>query len=298
MKKGLNGISMMVCLFVAVSLLAGCSGAKVASRRRSVEIETNGSDDEWPGTPQYYDKEKHVAIKIMNDDDSIYICFAAYDRELKKKLMTSGLTVWIDPEGGKERKYGVRLSMKPRRRPKKFSGENQGRMTKEDRERMKKEFRERMSKEGPPPFKAPEKLEVVHPFADGPFSMTMEEARHAGVEIGVGQPNGRLVYEYRIRTEGENFVLSLDTGAHVGIGIESGILDRGKMMGKDGPGGGGGGHGKKGGGMGGPGRGGMSGPPGGGRGGPGNGRSDSKKMGDPFEVWLKVEWAREGGEGA
>ncbi len=288
---------MMACLFVAVSLLAGCSGAKVASQWRSDKIVTNGSDDEWPGTPQYYDKEKRVVVKIMNDDDSIYICFSANDREVKKKLMMAGLTVWIDPEGGKERKYGVRLSMKPRGRPTKFSGENRERVTKEDRERI--------SKEGPPPFEAPEKLEVIHPFADGPFDMTIEEARHAGVEVGVGQPNGRLVYEYRIRTEGENFVLSLDTGATVGIGIESGKMDKGKMMGKDGAhgGGGGGGYGRRGGGMGGPGgggmggpgKGGMGGPGGGGTGGPtrGGGRPDLKEMGEPFEVWLKVEWALE-----
>ncbi len=272
---------MMLCLFVVVSLLAGCTGARAPSQLRSHDIDPNGLDDEWTGTPQYYDKEKQVVVKIMNDDDSIYICFSANDRELKKMLMASGLTVWIDPEGGKERKYGVRLAMKPGRRPTEFSGKN--------REGMTREERDRMNREGPPPFKAPEKLEVIHPFADGPFDMTMEVARHAGVDVGVGLPNGRFVYECRIRTGGENFVLSLDTGTHVGIGIESGKMDGDKRMGK-GPGGGGG-RGKRGGGMGGPG-GGMGGPRGG-MGGPGGG-SDSKKMGEAFELWLNVELAREG----
>ncbi len=270
MKHFLHAPSIAVRLFVAVWLLAGCSGARVESRWRSHEINPNGLDEEWSGTPQYYDEKKQVVVKIMNDDESIYLCVAVNDRELKKKLMMSGLTVWIDPEGGKERKYGVRLAMKQRRRPSKTSNSQ--------RDQRMKEERDRMSAESPPPFKAPESLEVIHPFADESSKMTMEVARHAGVAVGVGRPNGRLVFEYRIRTGGENYVLSLDMGSHVGIGIESGKMGGGVMMGKGGPGGAG--HGKR--------NRGMGGPAGGGKGEPGRRRPEAKGMGEPFEVWLKV----------
>ncbi|MDM8554431.1 hypothetical protein QUF75_06845 [Desulfococcaceae bacterium HSG7] len=261
---------MVSCLLLNIIILVGCAAPKVVSQWPVEVIQTNGSDDEWRGTPQYHDEKKHIVVRVMNDSEILYVCFSANDPELKRKLIMTGLTLWIDPEGGKNKKYGIRLLVKSPQPPPEFS----------------KEDRDSSRKRKPPSLKMPERLELIHPDTSGPLIMNIEKSKSSGVEIGVGQPNGRLVYEYKIKMKGENVIFALDTVPYMGIGIESGKIDMGEMKrkgrSKGGPmskSGGGGGSFER--------RGGMKGP-----GGRGSGHSDFKRMGEPLEVWLKVEIAQ------
>jgi hypothetical protein len=237
----------------------------VASHWRQDGLTINGSEDEWPAAPQYYDADRQVSIRMMNDADAVYLCFSTNDEALKKKLSMTGLTVWLDPAGEKHKTFGIHLpGAGPRRLP-----DNSGA---DDRQRGKKER---------PALKTPKTAEITYAGATGPLSMPMAQVRQTGIDVGVGQPDGRrFVYEFKICFTAGPSLSALGQGKTLGIGIETGKTDMNHEMGK--PTEGGMGKENRGGGMAGMGGGGMH---GGGR--PGGG-SSPKGMGEPYETWIKV----------
>jgi len=245
-------------LFVVVS--TGCATHIVSSHWRQDGLTINGSEDEWPEVPQYYDSDRKVSLRMMNDADAVYLCFSTSDEALKKKLSMTGLTVWLDPAGEKHKTFGIHLpGAGPPGLPRKSGAD--------DRQGDKNER---------PALKTPKTAEITYAGATGPLSMPMAQVRQTGIDVGVGQPNGRrFVYEFKICFTAGPSLSALGQGKTVGIGIETGKTDMNHEMRK--PPEGGMDRKNHGGGMGGGGR------PGGG--------SSAKAMGEPFETWIKVTLA-------
>jgi len=260
-----NALKVSLLLIVLVS--TGCAAHTVASHWYRDGLTINGSEDEWPAAPQYYDADRQANIRMMNDADAIYLCFSTSDEALKKKLSMTGLTVWLDPAGEKHKTFGIHLpgaGAGPRGLSRKSGAA--------DRQGNKKER---------PALKTPKAVDITYAEATGPLSMPMAQVRQTGIDVGVGQPDGRrFVYEFKICFTAGPSLSALGPGKTVGIGIETGKTDMNHEMGK--PTEGGMGRTNRGGGMGGMGGGGMH---GGGR--PGGG-SPAKAMGEPFETWIEV----------
>jgi hypothetical protein len=249
--------SVRVGLLLLVLVGTGCATHTVASHWRRDGVVANGSEDEWPAAPQYYNADRQAGIRIMNDADAIYLCFSTSNEALKKKLLMTGLTVWLDPAGEKHKTFGIHLpGAGPRGLPDKSGAD--------DRQGDKKER---------PALKTPRGVEITYAGATGPLSMPMAQVRQTGINVGAGQPNGRrFVYEFKICFTAGPSLSVLGPGKTVGIGIETGKTDMNHEMRK--PPEGGMGRTNHGGGM-----------HGGGRSG---GGSSAKAMGEPFETWIKV----------
>ena len=261
----INALKVGLLLFVLVG--SGCTTHTVASHWRRDGFVTNGSEDEWPAAPQYYDGDRQANIRMMNDAEAIYLCFSTSDEALKKKLLMTGLTVWLDPAGEKHKTFGIHLpgaGTGPRGLSRKSGAD--------DRQGNKKEG---------PALKTPKAVEITYAEATGPLSMPMAQVRQTGIDIGAGQPNGRrFVYEFKICFTAGPSLSGLGPGKTVGIGIETGKKDMNHEMDK--PTEGGMGRTNHGGGMGGMRGRGMHG------GGKPGGGSSAKAMGEPFETWIKV----------
>jgi hypothetical protein len=252
--------TLKVGLFLLALVSTGCAAHDVTSHWCRDGLTINGSEDEWPASFQYYDADRQIGIRMMNDADAVYICFVTNDKELKKKLLMTGLTVWLDPAGEKHKTFGVHLpGAGPRGLPRKSGAD--------DRQGNKKESTT---------LKRPTAVDITYVETTGPLSMPMAQVRQTGIEVGAGQPNGRrFVYEFKICFTAGPSLSALGPGKTLGIGIETGKTDMNHEMGK--PTEGGMGRTNHGGGM-----------HGGGR--PG-GDSPAKAMDEPFETWTKVTLA-------
>lgn len=248
-------------------LFCGCATRQVESGRPAHAIVADGSDAEWPGSPQFYDKSKKASIRLLNDADSIRICFATNDRDLKMSLATEGMSLWLDADGEKNKTVGIYVpGRKSHFRPA-DKGTNGNHPPKT------------------PALNMPAAIEMTYSETTGPLKMDLEEIRRTGIGIGAGQPDGsRYVYEFIVPFAVDEMFSEMGAGKVLGVGITSGNGKTEKRrqkpsmgsMGDPGGGGGRGGTGKR------PGMGGSFGD------GDGGGKSGSGKRSEPYEVWLNV----------
>ncbi len=278
--------SMIAAVVLAAAIFpVGCAGQKeVAGRWRGHDVAVDGRDNEWQASPQYYDKDKHITVRIVNDAEALFLAVSTSDRSVARQLQMAGLTIWFDPEGGAEKVLGLHLpSMN--RRP---EGPPGGGARVEDgfgqRNASRSPEKDETRSSGPTPAPEPiQEMEITYSDTTGPLRMKMDEIRRTGIDICTGSTGkGRMVYELMVKFKAAPCLEQLKPGMILGIGILS--ASSGQPGGPQGDMGMGGppraqaGPSQSMGGMGGPG-GGMGGRPGGG------GRNQG------LEIWLKVRLA-------
>ncbi|VTR67749.1 hypothetical protein DESC_610332 [Desulfosarcina cetonica] len=75
----------------------------------------------------------------------------------------------------------------------------------------------------PPAVRLPESLRITYQDATGPLSMTMDEVRRTGIDIGVARgSDGRLCYEFKIAFRADPSLEGFRPGMCLGLGIQSG----------------------------------------------------------------------------
>ena len=62
---------------------------------------------EWQIPLKYFDSKSKLQYIISNDDKNLYICIRATDEQSIFKIMRSGIQLWIDTTGEKNKKTGV-----------------------------------------------------------------------------------------------------------------------------------------------------------------------------------------------
>ena len=263
---------------------------QIAGTWKHTEIVANGIDNEWPGDPLLVDDDLQMAIRMVNDNQSLALCIEMGSEDLKGHPHMDGLTVWIDPKGGKAEVFGIHVrggsSMGPGPRPPAEAG------TAPPTDRDHRRPGEKQPQV--PPMEQLEQAAITYCDATGPLTMSMDEIRRTGIDIGVGHGTGRsLVYEFNIAFKAGPSLEDLKPGMVIGIGILSGGAEpEGRKTAaadgdkpQDGPPGRGGG----------PGPGGPMGRPGGmmggGETGSGHGGPPSGAKQDHAGVWFQVQLA-------
>ncbi len=94
-----------VIIFIGLN---GCTGGRLNSNWNHAAITIDGDDTDWRGK-QIVPKGQKVALGIMNDDSHLYLSFRTADQRLIMQLLFQGLSVWVDPKGGKRKTFGVRF---------------------------------------------------------------------------------------------------------------------------------------------------------------------------------------------
>ena len=260
------------CILAASALsLGGCNALQLKSTWRDREITVDGASTEWENAVTYVEKNA-VAIGVLNDEEYMYICLAAPERQIAAQVVSGGLTVWFDPEGGKDKTFGIRFPLGMQQRG--LSGDTrQG--TREGRQEPKK-LQSLLEDIG-------DEMELLGPKAAPLARLDIPSAQGIGIEVKLGQFQGSLVYELKVplaRSGAHPYAIGAVAGKVIGLGFEAPKSERGEMRK---------GMGRRGGGMGGgpPGGGGFGGRPPGGRGGV------ASKMPEPLELRAKVKLASE-----
>ncbi|MDH5744115.1 MAG: hypothetical protein OEZ52_11255, partial [Candidatus Aminicenantes bacterium] len=233
----------LVVLFLSFLMQSGCSSLELESAWRDREIVVDGKGDDWLGA-KYYFEDVNISLGLLNDDRFLYVCMDVENPMLRAQIMRQGLTLWLDPKGGKEKSFGIRFPL---------GRQGSGRLTREsmdeqNREEMIERFEQSLTD-----------LEILGPGKNEIKKMAVEEA--TGIEIKLEASTRWLVYELKIPlipTEEHPYAIGTKAGDSIGIGLEAPEIDMSAM--RDRLGGGMGGGGRM---PGEGGRGGMGGGPGG-----------------------------------
>ena len=262
-----------ILLFISLLLVfftIGCKRLEMNSSWKDREVVVDGLYEDWANSLTYFEK-KNVAIGLLNDDEFLYLCFVTEDRILARQIMGRGLILWLDPEGGKKKTFGIRF-------PIGMQGAGMSMMRRggeQDQERVRDIFSGSRSE-----------LEILGPGKDESERMLASEVK--GIAIYLNNLMETIVYEIKIpliQSEEHPCAVGAENGALVGVGFEIPQIDmdamRNRMGGETG-------GGMRGGGMRGGGR------PGGGR--PGGGRSERSRMAEmnqQLKIWAAVQLAAE-----
>jgi hypothetical protein len=211
-------------------------------------------------------EKEQLSLGFFNDQDSLYVCLVAEGNFTRAQILRGGLTVWFDPEGGKEKKFGIRYPL----------GASAREMQMPPEMGNPEETNERSPKE------AMNELEIIRSKKAEPERMELAKAKDNGLEVVAAPSSGLVVYELKIpllAKEGQPLAVGAKPGATIGIGFETSKPDLSRMQ-RGGPGG------MPGGGMGRPGMGG------------GYGRRGRFGMGsnmlEPLKIWTTVQLASSG----
>jgi hypothetical protein len=251
--------------------LTGCSSFKTYVAKSlwpERQIVIDGKSDDWSGALSFIEKEQ-LSLGFFNDQESLYVCLVAEGNFTRAQILRGGLTIWFDPEGGKEKKFGIRYPLGASAREMQTSPEM----------RNPEETNERSPRE------AMNELEIIRSKKEEPERMELAKAKDNGLEVLAAPSSGLVVYELKIpllAKEGQPLAVGAKPGATIGIGFETSKPDLSRMQ-RGRPGG------MPGGGMGRPGMGGGFGR----RGGYGMGSN----MPEPLKIWTTVQLAS-GGAGS
>lgn len=266
---------------LAVVTMAASERPHFDSKGLDGAITIDGRFDDWYGHPDPFGNDP-IAVQFLNDGEFLYVRLTASDAAARMQIMRLGMTIWFDPAGGTKKKLGIRYPV---------VDQGEGPPSAPD-EATGGRGRRRGGGDGPPPEEmAPPKdrVDILGPGKDEARSLTREHL--PGVDVAIHSEQGTLQYELKVplaRSADRPYAIETAPGETIGVGLETGKLQKPSFgTGRNGGfGGGGGGGGMGGGGGRGRGGGGMGG--GGGRGGGGRGGSEPPRPAKPMKPWATV----------
>ncbi len=204
----------LLCL--ALPMLAACGSAPLLEiTLRDAPVLIDGQAGEWAGGIQYVEKAG-LSVGAQLGPDALDLVLVTADPGLQMQILNLGLTVWIDAEGGEERRFGLRYpahELAGGFRPERAAGDRR------------------------------ERLEQILASLGGDFLLLegkdddgrlMMAGGRSGFDLAMGLDGPRLVYELRIplaTDPGMPRALEFVAG-DLGLGLETLTSDREGVEGK------------------------------------------------------------------
>ncbi len=265
-----------ICVLGLLALcLTSCTNLQFQSEWKDKNIRIDGRSDDWVGSLTFVDKQ-NISLGATNDTDFLYICLAAEDQAVISRILRQGMILWFDPEGGKEKTFGIKYPVgRQRMQP------GEGEMMRPENEADLQKMRRAM-------MAISNELEILQD-SRVPIRTSIDKLK--GIKISLKRSTGLIVYELKVPLQKNPdlpFAIGAEEGSEIGIGIEVPTMAMNMKRAPGGMGGRGGGMGGRGGSMGG---GSMS-----GRGGSMGGRSSGMtgqraNMQRGLKIWATVQLA-------
>jgi len=103
---------------IAVSvILLSCSSSKNTSTATKAEpwqetpIAIDGQNLDWPNPYPSYDDKSKISYATSNDGENLYISMQTGDEATAMKILRAGMTLYIDPSGGRNQSVSVQYPM-------------------------------------------------------------------------------------------------------------------------------------------------------------------------------------------
>lgn len=275
-------------LVASAGLVLEAAPPEAQATWRSAELTIDGNDTDWPDAAPVL-IAGGLAASVANDEEYLYLRVRATDRLAAARLLYGGLTVWIDRNGGEKRSVGVRYPVGTRLPDPASRRGGQGNAGPLDAPSSTDPAatagqRNGASRPLPDPGEiVPARVEFLGPGKDDVRSLVVEHLP-AGVAVGLARAQDALVYELRlplVTSPDRPVAVGASPGARLGVGLETGKIER--PAARDRPGGG------LGGGRAGGRRGGMGRPGGGDR---REGAAQARDLFTPVKAWARVQLAQ------
>ena len=205
-------VSLSLALMIKASGFA--QDAAPGSCQLSSIIQIDGQANEWP-MDWLVDDDKKFNYNVCSDDENIYIRIKTKDDLIRRKIGLFGFTVWMDPNGKKKRRLGLRFPTGVEAHDKmealKQSGERNN-MSSGQRVDFQKEINRAFIKDV-------EVLELIG-LADDPLTSTRSGITN-GIKVAIATDE-EDAYVYEAQIPFKSFRLSKSTISTLGIGFETG----------------------------------------------------------------------------
>lgn len=91
-------------------LAAGCGQMSLSSSWRDEPVRVDGAPAEWTQNLFAF-KDSGLAAGCYNDAQYLYICVVADNEMRERQFITQGFTLWVDPDGGETKTWGIRCPL-------------------------------------------------------------------------------------------------------------------------------------------------------------------------------------------
>lgn len=71
----------------------------------------DGNSREWESSMFFFDKDAAISYAIANDSSALYYCIKIPDEKQQMKVLRTGMEIWIDPAGKKNKKTGIHFPL-------------------------------------------------------------------------------------------------------------------------------------------------------------------------------------------
>ena len=256
----------IAALGLAIVILGGCKAQEVTCHRVAEPIIVDGGMTDWAAIPTTFFEKQAAAIGVASDGDRLYLLFRFRDPQWARAIRTSGLTLWVNADGKKNRNFGIKFNGGPDLKELTMERDEPGASG-----RMPEMFQKRPAASDSNPAV---ELRVIN--TDWWYeSQAVSLDGLSGPAAGFAHDEGFFSYEFSlplVAGSTDFFGLGAVSGQSIAIGAEWGGIDQERV------------HGMMGGRFGGPG----GSPPGGMDGGrPGGGRGGISRP-EKQEIWFKT----------
>jgi hypothetical protein len=284
-RLGLGAVLLFLCVRLAPSTF--CKDVALEALWTPQAVKLDGARSDWPEGSLSLLVEKQVSVGLCNDSERVYIMLTFRNPQWAHLIRMSGLTLWLDPKGKKDKQFMIRFTGGPDRDQIRAA---MGKGGDDSAKSLPPEMQQRMSEND---RKHENALFCFQKDNIEEKQIPMDGTEGPAAAFGIDQ--GFFVYEFSVPLKASvvrNYGIGVNPGTTIGLGLIWGEMDKGKM-GVDRPhfggfpGGEGGGRGGMAGGDDGDRMGGGRGH-GGGQGFPGGSRM-GQGMPEKQEIWLKAQ---------
>ena len=235
MRNPYKFLPLAVMIITSMGFFIGCGMEEIYSKWCNPVVTIGGIDGgaEWENARHAMD-DGNITVGLLNDEKTLFLRLSTRNQAIQRQILAAGLTVWFDGEGDKKKIYGIHFPA---------SGQGSGRspMLKGDRDQrddpdeMSGKLRE--VAQGELKITGPEQNEhsyiaekCISVSADHRYYyFSAEDSTQYGLQYSLGYAKGDLVYELGIpltRNNSTPYGIAVHKASIIGIGLETGKIER------------------------------------------------------------------------
>lgn len=111
-KRRISSIILIALVTVVLAATGFAKDEPVDSRWATAPASIDGMNTEWGNVSLSTYKKAKVEYAFMNDQENLFILFVFKDPKFLSSINWTGLTVWISPQGEKEKDLGINFIKK------------------------------------------------------------------------------------------------------------------------------------------------------------------------------------------
>ncbi|HXO74226.1 MAG TPA: hypothetical protein VN824_03325, partial [Puia sp.] len=93
---------------------------------QSTPVTADGKTDDWQLPLRFSNSKYTFQYNVTNDDSNLYICVSSRETATQLRILRSGLTIWFDPKGEKNKTTGLYFPLRTEPDPEPYRNGNTG----------------------------------------------------------------------------------------------------------------------------------------------------------------------------